>query len=239
MSDTLAAVLRADVDWAALPPKTPPSVRPPSAPLPRPRSEPALARHRRGPDRDRSDRLRRTRGGRRRSAPTAQARRSADHIRGCARRRGGGGCRGLLARLAHCTACRGRAGDRVLDLGSRSPQPGPFARWPAARLRRRPEARPPRPGRPGAARDLGRSGSPSRRLVACRRRAGGRDRGAAMARSDRRGRAPAHLRTAEAGRRPSRDEPSRGPGCGTTRSCSAPGAEGSTRSRPRGANRSS
>ena len=52
VSDTLAAVLRADIDWAALPPRDAAFGAPRPAPLPRPRSEDALSRHRRRAHRD-------------------------------------------------------------------------------------------------------------------------------------------------------------------------------------------
>ncbi len=231
MSDTLAAVLRADIDWSALPQEAPLLAAPPSAPLPRPRSKPSPARHRRSPDRDRRDRRRCTGGDRRRGHSSSPTRRRTRRNRRSTCHRAprpsggspGGRPPGRPPRLP---------GDRVLDLG-RQPQATLTlaVRWPAARLRRRSEALRPRPGRPGAARDPGRSRGSRGRLVARRRRAGGRDRRAAMARPDRRGRsadrsASCQSRPVFLARRQSQE-----PGCGTTRSCSPRGAAGSTRSR--------
>ena len=46
VSDTLAGVLKAELDWNALPPATPRGGAPVAAPLPRTRSETSDARHR-------------------------------------------------------------------------------------------------------------------------------------------------------------------------------------------------
>ena len=79
VSDTLAAVLRQDVDWSALPDATPASVRSAPAALSRARREAAAARHRRGAA-GAGGAGARSRGGASRRAP-------APRLRGAARSR--------------------------------------------------------------------------------------------------------------------------------------------------------
>ena len=87
VSDTLAAVLRQEIDWSALPSSTPPSGPLAAAPLPRARAEEAAPRHRRGAHRADGRRLERHECVSRTWSP--HARRGAVARRGDRARRGG------------------------------------------------------------------------------------------------------------------------------------------------------